>query len=611
MIFQVQLANFRSHKLTNISLAPFTVLLGSMGVGKTSILHAISLVLCGQNPLVNAKSEGLRREVRLGESEFHIGLRLDDGTVLDKKVTEAKHSVGINGNYADVKIQKGKILGKLGVELEDVVLCLLDPTPYFRRKEETQRKVLMTFMSTKAVAAPPLVRQLGFGDSFTSVGTIDALIKEIKEEKIRDLNREIKTLNAQIPAPIWYDPTKKEALESRLSEMGQRRDEILREQAREDEWRKTSEMLEKRLAALPVPDPKVSVAALEQEEKDQRAKLMRLKEEWPPISRKCGEAKEQRNSIQAEITRLSDIVTTLEGLGKSCPTCQRELKAEDKKKLLQTINDQRVAKGFLLRDAQAEVDKLNADLEQRQKDGEAQGKKVEEASRQRLDAVQTAMGHEQAKKALEDHRATQRKEGNWPAALAAVAGDIAAANIDLLEAQKREDSYGQREIQVALVRSKETAAEKLDSAAKELAELKDKILNESSGGFIADMQTFMNHFDLGDVKFTLEPFGFSVGGVYADQLSGGQKVILEAALRQAAAKASGLRIMALDDANMLTEGTRQKLAGVLMASAVQTIVCSMTDKEPVIAAPLPKTVKMYWLTSPSLIGPTSVKQLGL
>ena len=62
---------------------------------------------------------------------------------------------------------------------------------------------------------------------------------------------------------------------------------------------------------------------------------------------------------------------------------------------------------------------------------------------------------------------------------------------------------------------------------------------------------------------------------------------------------------------MLTDSVRQKLAGVLMNDSVQCIVCSMTEKEPVIGAPLPKNVKMYWLTSPSLIGPTTVKPLGV
>jgi hypothetical protein len=596
MISQVQLANFRSHKLTNITLAPFVVFLGSMGVGKSSVLHAISLVLFGQNPLVNAKSEGLRRETMLGENEFHIGLRLDDGTVIDRKVTESKHSVGFNGSYADVKVQKGKILGKLGIEIEDVGLCLLDPTSYFRRKEEVQRKVLMTFLSTKTVPAPPLVRQLGLGESFSSAGAIDQVIKETKEEKIRDLNREIKILNAQIPAPVEYDAKQKAALEERLRELTAKRDAILRRQARDEEFKRTTDVLNKRLAALPVPDPKVSVAALEAEEKDQRQKLLALKQEYESLFKQAGSLRDERATLQGEFQRLLAIEKTLEGLGESCPTCQRKLSKADKAGLLKQIQMQRLSAQERLDAKQKEVDEITGKLAVIERDGKAQSGQVEETVKKRSQVAQQISGYEQAKKAVDDHVATEPKDVNWPAELAAVAGDIAAAEIDLQGLQRLVEVASRRDLQIAQVRSKESQAEKLDSAVKELTELKDKILSESSGGFIESMQEFCNHFFSGGVAFSLDPFGFSVGGIYADQLSGGEKVVLEAAMRQAAAKASGLNMMALDDANMLTQETRQKLAGVLMQSGVQVIICSMTDEVPVIATPLPANVRMYWLS---------------
>ena len=621
MITQVQLANFRSHKLTNMALAPFTVVLGPMGVGKTSLLHAISLILCGQNPLVNAKSEGLRREVRLGENEFHIGLRLDDGTVIDRKVTEVKHSVGLNGNYADVKIQAGKILGKLGIEFPDVVLCLLDPTRFFSRDEKTQRKVLMTFMAAKGIEIPELVKRLGLAQSFSGVGQIDELIKEIKEQKIRDLNRDIKTLNAQIPAPVEFQPRQKAALEMRLGELNAKRDAILKHQARDEEWVKLNEALARRLAGLPVPDPSVSIESLEKEEAGQRQKLLTIREQYGELFKKHAGFKTQRDSSQQEVGRLLAVERTLEGLGKQCPTCQRELKKEDKQKLIQFLSTQRLTAEDLVKTAQRDMDKIGLELTELEKTGKAQQAHVEAVAGNRLALSSRLSTYQEAKKAVDEHQAAKPKESNWPVELAAVAGDIAAANIDLLAEQEKESTASRREIQVASVRSKESEAEKLDSAAKELATLKDKILNESSGGFIESMQDFVDKFnlvvpkgseyELAEVQFSLDPFGFSVGGIYADQISGGQKIILEVALRQAAAKASGLNIFSVDDANMLTDSVRQKLAGVLMNDSVQCIVCSMTEKEPVIGAPLPKNVKMYWLTSPSLIGPTTVKPLGV
>ena len=85
-------------------------------------------------------------------------------------------------------------------------------------------------------------------------------------------------------------------------------------------------------------------------------------------------------------------------------------------------------------------------------------------------------------------------------------------------------------------------------------------------------------------------------------------MVVEAALRLAAAKTSGLNLMALDDANKIGESERNKLAGILMKSGVQVILCSTTEIEPKPKS-VPDGMKILWFSKPERTGVSTVKEV--
>jgi len=615
MIRQVQLKDFRSHVLTNIVFEPFTLFLGAMGAGKSSVLHSIAVTLVGQDPIINAKGEGLAREIRSGEKEFHVGVKLDPGGLIDRKFAEGRHSIGIDGNYAGVRQQQGRILERLKCS-EDVILALLDPTPFFSREEKTQRKVLLQFMSNKEIMAPTLVRKLGLAESFQSVGQVDLLIKEIKEDKVRTLNREIDTLQKQITEPVEFDPTLKVSLEKLLVDLRRQRDELIRKQSREEEWNRTLKTLEADLVTVQqgglLADLQKIVKDSAATEAEGRKVIIGLKKEYKETSDKLTERQGEKAKWEGDINRLSETMNTVTGMGKKCGVVDRfecPLKEAEKKKMIRQLEDdmKELKEGLevLVLETQDLARKV-ADLEAT---GKAKTAEIEAAVKLQSQTSSRIVRINQATASLDQHRKTPVGAGNWAEELKDVAGKIAGVEIDIAGLTKAQDDASRRSLQVADVRDKQARAEELKSAADELAKLKETLLAESSGGFVQAMKGFLATFGLGEVEFHSEPFGFTVNGLYADQLSGGQKVVVEAALRVAAAKSSGLNIMALDDANKLGEKARQKMAGLLAGAGIQAIVCSTTEIEPA-GGIIPPGMAIYWFQNPSIVGPTSVRKLG-
>src|ERR1039458_2220549 len=166
MIKMLQLQNFRSYEKATIVFDQFNVLLGRMGAGKTSQLHALALLMAGENPIVNGKSEGLAREVRLGQDEFHIAASFSDGLIIEQRAGK-KHVVSVNGEAGDVKMLKGTILAKLGVATTDIILALMDPSRVFARDQKFQRELMLRLMSTKQIEVPALVKELKLAESFS------------------------------------------------------------------------------------------------------------------------------------------------------------------------------------------------------------------------------------------------------------------------------------------------------------------------------------------------------------------------------------------------------------------------------------------------------------
>ena len=614
MIEKVQLKNFRSHAATQIVLAKFSLFLGSMGAGKSSILHAISLLLSGQSPLVNAKGEGLRREIRDGESEFQIALKLLTGTVIDQKVNENRNSIGVDGAYKDVRAQRGRISGALGCS-DDVIQALLDPTQFFTRDEKSQRKTLLQLMSSKELDAPPMVKKLGLADSFRSVGQVDELIKDVKTVRIHDLNREIGTLQKQIPDEVEFSAGKMTTLRQQIEASKQARDAASRKRGATEEWQKTWEKLKAEVEAAKsegsITKLEETLASSKKSKANAEAEVNGLREQYMMKVKSLNEGKEKATSTATSAQNSESTFKIISGMGKRCGVIdvfECPLKDADKWKMASSVEaqvKQYRRENETLTQAIAAIQKEVSELEAKG----AAAKKVIASADSEIAVLQRKIDHQkEVAERLAKHQAEPPETGNWPKELAEASERLAAAEIDLKALEDAQGINSRRNIQVAEVRSKQTEAADLDTAVKELTALKDELLQAGSSGFVEVMKDVVCEFGFKDVTYSSDPFGFFCDGLLPDQLSGGEKVVVEAALRLAAAKTSGLNLMALDDANKIGESERNKLAGILMKSGVQVILCSTTEVEPKPFTP-PSGVKVFWFNKPSRTGVSTVKEI--
>jgi hypothetical protein len=125
---------------------------------------------------------------------------------------------------------------------------------------------------------------------------------------------------------------------------------------------------------------------------------------------------------------------------------------------------------------------------------------------------------------------------------------------------------------------------------------------------VKTMAEFIEPMIGGKLKYSPETM-FTVDGIPARRLSGGQGVIFDAALRVAAAKTSNFPLIAIDDSRPIPESVRGRLMEFLLESGVQCILVQTAEKPSKHWTDL-DGVAAYWLENPSVTGPTKITKIG-
>jgi hypothetical protein len=197
---------------------------------------------------------------------------------------------------------------------------------------------------------------------------------------------------------------------------------------------------------------------------------------------------------------------------------------------------------------------------------------------------------------------------NDPAEIGKSQDHIAALQTSIAQADTARQAVAQRSIKVAQVDAKRQAIEMQQAAVASLVALKADILKRGGDVFMGEMKAILDKFGLTGVDFVASPYSLRVNGVNARRLSSGQKLVFDAALRVAAAKATGFGLFAVDDSNRLDDPNRDAIKKMLGASGCQVIVCRTIDKAPApeALAKLPVDCAVIWFEAASMTGPTTV-----
>ena len=141
-------------------------LTGENGVGKSSVLDAIKLALTNNSPRKFA--------VRNGEKEGRIYVKLDDGTVIDRKKRIDK------SDYKSIKDEKGNEVNSPESFLKNIFTPLqLEPVEFLAMSEQEQNRILLNLINFKEDKREFIKKE--FGEQINWVNYDDSILEILNQ----------------------------------------------------------------------------------------------------------------------------------------------------------------------------------------------------------------------------------------------------------------------------------------------------------------------------------------------------------------------------------------------------------------------------------------------
>lgn len=591
-IKKLQLQNFRSHANSTVDFAPqLTALLGPTGAGKTSVLNAIAYTLAGACQFTSKDGKLAQHliNVTAEDQQFVTTVETDAFTV-----TKTRKARSVLPSMA-----QAVILDRLGVS-SDVLLALLDATPLLTRSPADQHAILCRLLP------PPEIK---LGRKATAAGVpppvgiehLDKLVKEMKEGKLRDLRREVRDYRPE--APVWPLEGYTEAdIEENFKGVMRERDKLLGDKALLDA------LIAQDDATLAVPEQpaateedRAKAEALRAEVKVKSARLA----DWEVDSKPRLEAiRLMKAEVAAKQSRAAELVSqnfqANEGSTKhpNCPTCTCPLP------------DFLVDGGHVkaeLADLSRGATQLEATIaahEETQRHADAAITKVREEIRQaELDIRSLETVEKQAKKTREPRDVTARRNADSKERLSQCTALIAAQDERLAKGKTYRDQIAKYNADLAAAREDlrrwtdltRELIPQTEGVIDEMEALREKLLQDHVGAFLADMQKILDTFQMAGLAYDLEQ-GFFFAKLDANYLSTGQaQMLFEVAFRIAAAGRTGLKLVLLDHVAPVDDEHAARIMEALLGCGHQVIMTWTLSEKP--TSPRKPGVLRYWCES--------------
>jgi DNA repair exonuclease SbcCD ATPase subunit len=598
-IREIDLTSYRSHEHTTIKLARMTYLVGPAGSGKSSVLDALATLLTGRNRYIDKRGAGLQEDIRVGAKGFEVGATLDglngSGVIpVHRSKTTTQHSLTYPDCPGDVRRGQERLLGIIGAS-DEVVTALLDPALFADRTEDEQKATLRRLMSKGDIPVPEPATRAGV-KSIGSSEALDTIIKGMKEGDIRDLNRDIKTLTQSMPedpgevGDIAKIEKQAHAAQSKL-------EESLSALTSKETVIKERRIRMSTLSEFLATEPKSS---------GDGPSIQELKAKAEQHDAASIEAEQNAASTERSLRVIETQGKTVSGMDAKCgvtPLFDCPLSPEDRKKMVTKLKSE-------FAEARKELKALQM---------AAEGvRKLRDKTREELDAArqqidQGAKFKEALKEAKQIESELQSLQGSLPGLQKTVDSlrqELAQMEGPLEKSRSAKAALDQRKSITDQIDTKRRAQEVYAAALGSLEDLRASITSSGEDPMMKEVNAFMEPFGMGSARIESERFQVIVGEVPCRRLSSGQKVILDAAIRVAAAKLSGVGVIAIDDSNKLGEELSKRLFRSLYGSGVQVITCKTTDIRPTdewAARSLDgQHVTAYWASNESLTGPSTM-----
>lgn len=610
------LERFRNHYATELEFAPLTIVKGLNGQGKTSLLYGVEVALTGRCNATDRGGKGAADLIMTGEKGASCSVDIEGLGIVTRIIKPSGSSLQIADWTGTATAQQNLLYQKLGADA-DLISAVLNVSSFISLPAKEQKEMLF------AIARPEI-----------SAGQLMGAVNDWAEKQAAgNLLDELRGL-IQIPetvGPDWLDQAyklifearkqaKKEAAgwAGRLQEIKEKPAEVLPDPAELPKLQAQIAELEKRKQDLEVKRAENAAASsrretLARKEKDIRGDLEGMKEAEPAeagdsetlrlMIEAASEALEKERKIsyeaQGELRAIDDALPKLKKAGAACPlapelvTCK--MTADDRKALVKDLTARRKQLVAEHEQAAKRAGKLEADIKDH-------SRKLNEAT-----AVEgTAREISALEKRLEEVQAEL-------AALPEIGAGLADSEIDTLAERIRNG----HELAARMKLAAESAgrAQQVLEASKEADEtvvrlealaalfgptgIKQHLLTRTMGAVIERAAQNLSGITGGAYTLAAESdpdFHLVVNGnIELRQLSTSERMRVGIACAEALAHASGLRLLVIDDLEILDIGNRILLESWLMEKMADhdTILVLSTADNP--GKPGVQGIKSYWV----------------
>jgi len=583
-ITTLTLRNFRSHEDTILDLDRLNFVRGPNGSGKSSIQMALEYLLTGRCQMTDAGGRGAEVLIRAGAKELEVSATLENGETICRRRTPRSHIVELNGNRVPVDTAETALEKRFGSA--DVLSAVLNVGQFIEMSEAEQRRLLAQVVDAGKVDIPERIgnalRAMNEEQPrLTCVADIEAAHRRFNDLGT-DASRSLKALGQMEKPDIPSDLPSVQEVKKKLEELRQQKDRLVAQKSEADaSW----DSAQAHLMQLQKEIDELSSEILDP---SQEQELLQLESQR-------GHAEKLRQELTDLITEQKAIETslaTVEGLKGNCPTCGQPVSQEPKTIKMEALRER------------------SADLE-----GLIQGTQEELSEYAGIDVARSRL--ERHRNALARRSNLLEEQSRLQAVRRPNGGDVESRMTILVERINK----GERVLERA--QQAESATEHWETYVREQSALETKIglldgLTKFFGpnGAIMEqassrMEPFLEKLNLHLAVFgysctvTLEPFELRIlssadglPGLPLKQLSESERFRFSVAFQVALATATGIRFVAIDDADILDKERRKLLTALLLHSDVDQAIVLATGEEPLPIA-IPAGVKFFDLAQPT------------
>ena len=617
-IDNVSLKDFRNHANTSLSFDPLTIIKGHNAAGKTSLRHALEIALTGRAEFTDRAGRGLADAIRVGAKKAVVQVSIDGLGEITRTISPSSSSLQVDGWTGTSTAQQELLYERLGADA-DLLAALVNVSEFISLPPKEQKEMLLH------LARPEI-----------SAGRLMAAVNDWAEEQgggnLLDELRGLITIPESVD-PDWLDQAYKLIFEAR-KEAKKERDRLAGKlqgmasvsQPGDLPPLDQLEELEKQIAALEVEREKLaekvaaaqaaesrreSLAKREQDIRKDIEVLMRFLEgaEKNPdelrasrkiLDARLDEAFADLSKAQGELRALDASIPPLKNWSGECPLGPSIISCTmtdaDRKTLLKDLNARRKkaaeAEKKALETAVAIEDEKES-LEDRIETAEQMKRNAErlEGLEKELESIQAelatlpeAVGLDLVREEIAslDERIRNGHELSAKMRMAAEAEDRLRTTQQ--EAEEAADRADRLELLATLFGPHGLKAKLLSTAMRSIIERAVENLSLITGG-------------LYELDAQVDPdFHLLVNGLELRQLSTSERMRVGIACSEALAHASGLRLLVIDDVEVLDVGNRGLLTSWLMERMTDhdTIIVLSTAEE--VQDPGVPGIATYWVS---------------